>query len=181
MAITFGFYNSVGGDRVYNAVQMSSIFDGVITDGVFEAIGTSFVVRESSGMNVIIGAGRAWFDHTWTVNDADLVLGIGDAHPTLLRIDVAVIDVDASNAVRSNSVKIIAGTPASSPVPPDLIDTEEKHQYSLAQIYVGAGVTSIYTADITNTVGTYLCPFVTVPMAGGGGGGAAVLETQVFS
>ncbi len=36
MSVTFGFYNSVNGDRKYDAIQMSSIFDGIIRDGVFQ-------------------------------------------------------------------------------------------------------------------------------------------------
>ena len=30
MAVTYGFYNSVSGDRKYDTQQMASIFDGVI-------------------------------------------------------------------------------------------------------------------------------------------------------
>jgi len=181
MALTFGFYNSSGGDRTYNAIQLSSIFDGIVTDGVFESIGLAMDVRPSSGMNVIVGSGRAWFNHAWTLNDSDLVLGVQGSDIILPRIDSVIIEMDSSSLVRANSIKIIAGTPASVPVPPTLINTEEVHQYVLAYIAVGAGVTEILEANITDTIGTYLCPFVTVPMAGGGGGGAAVLETQVFS
>lgn len=39
MAVTYGFFNSVNGDRKYNADQMSSYFDGLVTDGVYEKIG----------------------------------------------------------------------------------------------------------------------------------------------
>ena len=31
---SYGFYNSVNGDRLYNAQQMSELFEGLITDGV---------------------------------------------------------------------------------------------------------------------------------------------------
>lgn len=38
MAFTFGFYNSLNGDRKYNAEQVSSIFDGLISDGVYDTM-----------------------------------------------------------------------------------------------------------------------------------------------
>ena len=39
MSVTYGFYNSIKGDRKYNALEMSSIFDGIIVDGVYMSIG----------------------------------------------------------------------------------------------------------------------------------------------
>lgn len=70
MSVSYGFYNSMNGDRKYDATQMSSIFDGIINDGIYETIGDRFVVRTSGGMNVVVGTGRAWFNHTWTLNDS---------------------------------------------------------------------------------------------------------------
>ena len=47
MSVTFGFYNSKEGDRRYDAIQMSSIFDGIIQDGILQHVGTAMVVKES--------------------------------------------------------------------------------------------------------------------------------------
>ena len=52
MAVTYGFYNSVSGDRKYDARQIASIFDGVILDGVYQSIGTALIVTASSGLQV---------------------------------------------------------------------------------------------------------------------------------
>lgn len=180
MAIKYGFYNSVGGDRTYDAVDISSMFDGVITDGVFESIGNKLVVTDGTGMNVIVGTGKAWFDHTYTINDAALTLAIAASDLVLPRIDTVVLEVNASNAVRANTIKVITGTPATIPNPPALTNTSEIHQYPLAHVSVAAAETEIDLADITDMVGTVDTPFVTVPGASGTGG-AAVLEVQVFS
>lgn len=181
MTVTYGFYNSVAGDRTYDAVQLSSLFDGIITDGVFELIGDALETVDSTGMNVIVGTGKAWFNHTWTINDADLTLTHDASDIVLNRIDTIVLEVNASLAVRANSIKIVKGTPASSPSAPTLTNTSEIHQYPLADVYIGAGISEILPANITVVVGTYLCPYITVPQAGAAGGGAAVLEVQVFS
>jgi len=159
--LTYGFYNSIGNDRRYNAEQMSSLFDGIINDGVFMSIGAKLIVSAATGMNIIVGSGRAWFNRTWTNNDAELVLMVSLSEVVLNRIDAVVLEVNSDSSVRINTIKLVKGTPSSFPVAPILINTEFVHQYALANIYVGAGVTSILAANITNKVGTGSCPFIT--------------------
>jgi len=162
--VTYGFYNSKNGDRKYDAIQMSSIFDGIIRDGILQHYGTAMVVKESEGMMVNVGIGRAWFNHTWTLNDALLPLTVPISEVLLNRIDAVVLEVDSREAVRANSIKIFKGPPASSPKNPTLVKTNDRWQYPLAYIRVNAGVTSIRQANITNCVGTSACPFVTAPL-----------------
>ena len=64
MAFTYGFFNSLNGDRKYTAEQLSSIFDGLITDGVFDSIGDILATVPGSGMQVIVKSGKAWFNRT---------------------------------------------------------------------------------------------------------------------
>lgn len=161
MSVTFGFYNSVNHDRRYNALQMSSIFDGIIRDGIFMSIGTAMVVKAASGMTVNVGEGRAWFDHTWTLNDSELPVKLEVSELILNRIDTIVLDVDHRDSVRANSIIAIKGTPASNPVAPTLIRSTDHNQYPLCNIYVKAGVTEITQSNITNLVGTGSCPFIT--------------------
>ena len=159
MSITYGFYNSSNGDRRYNALQMSSIFDGIINDGVFATIGGALTVSAKSGMTVEVSEGRAWFDHTWTLNDSSYMITIPESEVILNRIDTIVIDVNQNS--RTNDIIVVKGTPASYPVAPALIKTPGHNQYPLCHIYVGAYVTAIEQADITNLVGTSECPFIT--------------------
>jgi len=161
MALTYGFYNALDNDRVYDAVQMSSIFDGVITDGIFPSIGTHFVIRPSSGMDIVVGIGRAWFNHTWTDNDSEFVLSVSISEVLLNRIDAVVLEVNSTDSVRANSIKVVKGTPGTIPVNPTLINTSLVHQYPLAYIYVGAGVSGLIQENFTNKVGTVDCPWVT--------------------
>ena len=161
MSLTYGFYNSINEDRKYNASQMSKLFDGVLNDGIFMSIGDKFMVTANSGMNISVGTGRAWFNHTWTLNDSILVLPVSESEILLNRIDVVVLEVNNTAAVRANSIKIIKGAGATVPVAPDLVNNSEIHQYPLAHIYVGVGVTEILQANITNYVGTAETPFAT--------------------
>ena len=161
MSLTYGFYNSLNGDRKYDAIQFGQIFDGIIKDGVFMSIGGKLMVTASSGMKVSVATGRAWFNSTWTYNDAIMLLDIPAAEVLLNRIDAVVLEVNATDTVRTNSLKVIKGTPATNPIPPALTNGGKIYQHPLAHVYVAAGATAISQSNITNKVGTSDCPFVT--------------------
>ena len=161
MSVTYGFYNAKNHDRRYNSIQISSIFDGIISDGIYMSIGDHMVVKSNSGMMVTVGVGRAWFNHTWTLNDSLLPIEVPLSEIILNRIDAIVLEVNAEESVRENTIKVIKGTPATNPARPLMVNTSAVHQYPLAYIYVRAGVTEIQQSDITNMVGTSVTPFVT--------------------
>lgn len=161
MALTYGFYNSLNGDRKYNAMDISRLFDGLIKDGVFMSIGSAFIVEASSERVVNVGIGRAWFNNTWTYNDAILPLRLSACDILLNRIDAVVIEVNANDNIRKNDVKIIKGEEASEPQRPILSKENNCYQYPLAYIYVAGTADGITQANITNMVGTSECPFVT--------------------
>lgn len=161
MAFTCGFFNSENGDRKYNAEQMSAIFDGIIADGVFTTIGDHMAVSAGTGMQVLVGTGKAWFNHTWNVNDAAYPLAIAASDVTLSRIDAIVLETNHSDSVRLNKLRVVQGTVASSPVKPTLTNSEKVHQHPLAWVTVKPGVTQIAASAIENAVGTAACPFVT--------------------
>ena len=161
MSVSSGFFNSLNGDRKYNAAQMSAIFDGLIIDGVFASIGTAFAVKAAGGLTVNVGIGKAWFDHTWTVNDSILLMTAPEAEVLLDRIDAVVLEVNGMESVRNNTIKFIKGNPSSAPSRPTLTNEGNVHQYPLCYIYRKYGTAVINQADITPMVGTESTPFVT--------------------
>lgn len=165
MALTYGFYNSLNGDRTYNAEQMGSMFDGIINDGIFASIGDKFNVSSVSGMTIKVGSGRAWFDGTWTYNDSDLLLIVSKADTSYSRIDSVFIKVDKTDSIRANSIVIVEGTAVSSPSAPTPTDTATCHYYRIANITVGKNVTSITNANINNSPKGKDVPWVTGPLS----------------
>lgn len=161
MNVSSGFFNSLNGDRKYNAAQMSAIFDGLIIDGVFASIGTAFAVKAAGGLTVNVGVGKAWFDHTWTVNDSILPMTAPEAEVLLDRIDAVVLEVNGTESVRENTIKFVKGNPSSAPSRPTLTNEGNVHQYPLCYIYRKYGTAVINQADITPMVGTESTPFVT--------------------
>lgn len=162
MAFTFGFYNSVNHDRRYDAVQVGQIFDGIIKDGVYETYKKAMMVKASSTDNqVIVQPGRAWFNHTWSYNDADLPVSMPGPETFNQRIDAVVLDINSANSARVNSIQVVRGTPHPNyPAKPEMANEAEHHQYPLCYVKRTGGVNKIIQADIENAVGTSACPFV---------------------
>lgn len=163
MSFTFGFYNALNHDRLYDAVQVSEIFDGIIRDGVYSTIGEHFLVKPSTENNmVIVGSGRAWFNHTWNKNDADLPIVAPLPDLLMKRYDALVIDINSNVASRTNDIIWVEGIPSlNNPTKPTLIHTTDHNQYPLCYVLRTANNNTITANDIENTVGTDACPFVT--------------------
>lgn len=159
MAVTYGFYNSVDGDRRYNAHDIGRLFDGLITDGVYLNVGDCFEVTQAGGMTVNVGVGRAWFHNTWLYNDAPLPITL-DPADVLDRIDAIVIEVNTNDDVRRNDIKYIRGTPSSSAERPNLVKADKINQYALVYININGGATGITSNDILSVVGTEETPVV---------------------
>lgn len=162
MAFTFGFYNALNHDRRYNATQVSSIFDGIVRDGVFMSIGGHMNVQATgNGFNIVVESGRAWFNHTWSLLDADYPMVVEPSDVLEDRIDAVVLEVNENVDVRLNSIKIIKGEPAASPKKPALTNNLDVHQYPLAYITVPANSVTLTQSNVENAVGTSATPFVT--------------------
>lgn len=160
MTVKSGFFNSLNLDREYDADEFSSFYDGLISDGVYSSVGTRFYVSAYGGMKVCVDTGRAWFDHTWTVNSQKLLLELDTADTLYRRIDAVVIEVNKTD--RENYIKIVKGTPAQNPARPTLTKNTKVIQYALAYIMVPVNTTAIVADNITNVVGTVETPLITM-------------------
>ena len=156
MGVSSGFFNSEKGtkDRVYDADQVGSMFDGLIEDGVYQNYGDAFNILVGPGnFQVTVKSGRAWYMHTWILNDGDLVLNVNPAALVNKRTDMIVLDIDKRRSVRENTIKYISGQ--------SLINSEDHKQIPLARINVPEAATKLNQQDIEYLVGTSECPIVT--------------------
>lgn len=159
MAVTYGFFDSVNGDRVYDADQMSEYFDGLITDGVYESVGDALVVTADSGMGILVGSGRAILDCKWLKNSTALSLTVASASATLSRYTAVVVRLDRN--ARQVTIAMKDGTPASTPVKPTMTDNGTVKEICLAYIYVAAAAQAITQSAIEDMRGSSLCGWVT--------------------
>ena len=175
MAFTFGFYNAkdvlektpegkteLVPDRRYDAVQISQIFDGIISDGVYATYKKAMILKSSGDTNyIVVQPGRAWFDHTWNYVDTEMLMEAPASDTTYDRYDAVVLDIQSDMDHRENAIIWVQGTPSQDPQRPEMIKDYEHHQYPLGYILRPANSETISQAQITNTVGTEECPFVT--------------------
>ena len=165
MAITYGFFNATKQsdgtyDRAYNSDQISDMFEGLVSDGVFESIGDAMVVTAKSGMTVQVGTGRASIDGRWIKNDAKMDITLAASNIALNRWSAIVIRLNMSSRTMSIVEKV--GTAATNPVKPSLTNSTTVKEKCLAYVYVKAGAGSITQVDITDMrANTAVCGWVT--------------------
>lgn len=164
MTIKSGFFNSLNHDRVYDADDINSIFDGIITDGVFGNIGKRFVVTPGSGMSVNVGTGKARFHQIFVENDANLVLQIPQSDVLLNRIDAVVIRVDRTISGRTGNIVVLKGMPSQNPIAPTLSNDNQIWDMPIAYINIKANVNKVNSSDIQYLVGRNTTPLITAPM-----------------
>lgn len=159
MSVTYGFFNSLNGDRTYNADQMSEYFEGLISNGVCQNYGGGMQVLAGSGMQVAVQTGRAYIDSKWIKLDAVENVTINQSHLTLNRYTAVCVKLDNTN--RQMELVTIDGDPGTDPVKPTPNNSGSSKYLVIAYVYVPANVSAIQQQNITDTrMNTSLCGFV---------------------
>ena len=164
MAVTYGFFNSVNGDRKYNAEQMSEYFRGIINEGVYQHLDGGLAVTAGTGLAVNVAAGRAIIQNRWVQNSAAMSLTIAAASETYARKDAVVIRLNWSS--RAISIAVKTGTPAASPVAPSMTRNATTYEMALAYVNVAANATSVTVTDKRSD--STVCGWVTVAQSTSG-------------
>ncbi|HUM44130.1 MAG TPA: hypothetical protein PKI14_14405, partial [Fervidobacterium sp.] len=143
-----GFFNSVNGDRRYDASRFAEYFATFISDGVFPNPSTNLQVFANDSMVITVKAGKAWIKGYYYINDGDMNFTLAPADGVLKRIDRVVLRADFVNRTINLAVK--KGAFSSNPVAPALERTADIYELGLADVFVGAGVGVITQANITD-------------------------------
>lgn len=161
MAVTSGFFNSIDGDRLYNADQMSLYFEGLISNGVYENVGERLQVTAPStaGMSVDVGTGRAVVQSHWLKNDSKKNLTITAADVSLNRLDAIAIRYDVN--ARTVSIVVKTGTPAATPYAPTITRNADVYELYIAAVHVAKGTTAITQDMIDDLRPSNRCGWVT--------------------
>jgi len=148
MAIQGCFYATNGTDRPYYYSDWNRIFKEVFANGVCTrgaALTTQMQVSAVAGtMKSQVGLGVAFVDGIYTrIHTAAEQVTHDAADVSNPRIDLVVLEVAPTAAIRLSSIKIIKGTPAANPAEPAIITNEgSQYQYILAAVTVHAGDTA---------------------------------------
>lgn len=161
--ITCGFFNSVNGDRTYNAEQMNNPYKRIISNGVFAKPNgeqsDDFKVKATGTLTVQVEKGDGIFDGKWATNDSpyNIVLQVADVYNP--RIDTIVFRVNYED--RIGEIVVIQGVASESPIAPDITRNDKYIDYRLANIYIGANAVAVNDTDITDTRASSECGFIT--------------------
>lgn len=154
-----GFFNSSGGDRIYDAVDFADYFGSLVTNGIFYKVATNLQVTPGSGLGVSIAAGTAWINGYRYENTDSLNIPLTTASGSNPRIDRVVVRLSKVN--RNIQLAVIDGTPAATPVAPALTRTSDIYELGIADVLVPTAATSIVINNITDTrLNTNLCGLV---------------------
>ena len=154
------FFNSVSSDRRYSAEDWAAYFASFISNGVFAEPSDNLQVLINTGMGISIKPGISFVNGYRYQNTTDLIKTLAVADGIYNRIDRVVIRWSLLD--RNITAAVLQGAPATTPVAPALTRDAEIYELALADIYVGAGVTSIVQSNITDRrPDSDLCGFVT--------------------
>lgn len=147
MANQYGlFWNSVSGDRTYDADSFAEWAKKFFTSGVFNG---DLQVTAGSGMTVNVGTGYANIEGKVRFFDVTTAFTISPASGSYPRIDTIVVQSDTEN--RIISLQYVEGEYSGlNPAPTAPVRSGGIYELVLAQIAVGAGVTQIEAGDITD-------------------------------
>ena len=131
------------------------------SSGVFGADGNASVAPVLDAMAVTVSDGNGWLSNdnadgiVWWIDSestsgSKMQFPIDMADAVLPRIDRVIVSWQTTNYVALPEVKILKGTPASTPVAPALTNNNILRQISLAAIRVPAGATAITANMITD-------------------------------
>lgn len=151
------FFNSVNGDRKYNASDWAAYFASFIGNGVFGAPDDCLQVTPGENISVSVAAGSGWINGYHYVNTEPLVLQLPTPDATLNRIDRVVLRWSLSQ--RSIRVIVKPGSLSDKPGTSAPQRDSDIYELVLADVYVPAGAKTLSKALITDWryKSSYLC------------------------
>lgn len=164
MADQYGlFFNSVNGDRIYDADSFAEWLNKFFTTGIFNG---ELEVIADSGMVVDVTPGYANINGKVRFFEQAQAFTLDPASGVYPRIDTIVVRLDTTN--RIITTEYVKGEYSGlSPVPTAPVRTNGLYELVLAEIYIGAGATQILSNDITDKrADDSVCGWVTSTVEG---------------
>ena len=99
-----GFFNSVNGDRKYDADDISNYFLKLISNGVFATPASSLQIQAAGGMKIKVTPGWAFVNCKWLRLDTDYYITLDKSDVQYNRLDRIVVRLDPTESVRSVTI-----------------------------------------------------------------------------
>jgi len=144
-----GFFNSLGGDRVYDAGDFAAFYGDLFTNGVFYESDMSLKVTPSGAMAVNVAAGSAWINGYRYFNTSTMTLALFPSSASYSRIDRIVLRWSLLD--RSIRLAVLKGEDSTAPVPMELSRTPDVWEICLADVSVPVGSGIVQETSILDT------------------------------
>ena len=145
-------YRFFANGTYYTQPDFAILMSDSMGDGYVKGVQNELAVSatDPTTMSVTVGLGRGYIQgYSFDVVDTEYPVTISAADSNNPRIDRIIARVSVT-AEMNISLLALSGVPSATPSAPELTRTSETYDISLAQVYVGAGVTSITTDNITD-------------------------------
>ena len=140
-------------NNILYSAEDAELFHCTRTSGVFSADDEFAASVTGADNTVTIGPGIAWirnarFSGKVAANKTSVSLDMGLADGSYPRIDAVVIQFDAN--ANQTAIVVKRGVAASSPVPPEVVQTEAIYELHLYHVRRAAGAAVVSASDITD-------------------------------
>lgn len=162
MSITFGFFDSIDGDRKYSADDFTRFLGNLVSDGVIASPSNGLQVQANEGMTVKVTAGWAYIQGHYVHNDTDLYLTLDASDIVRNRCDRIVVRLIRAERRIEIAVKKGESLEVGNPYLPALQRDADIWELSLAYVFVYANSTEITQGLIADErPDTSVCGWVT--------------------
>ena len=158
-----GFFNSIDGDRKYDADDISNYFLKLISNGVFANPANSMQIQAAGGMKVKVTPGWAFINCKWLRLDNDYYITLDKADVKYSRVDRIVLRLDPSDDAREITIRVKKGDAKEKAYLKSLERVKNGvWELSLGYVWVHANATEIRQSNIVDErANTDVCGFVT--------------------
>jgi hypothetical protein len=143
-------FTSQDGDRKYSALEWREYFSRLIHNGLIQNAANECQVKPQAVPNktVYVDTGVVFINGAMRILEEPITLAVAENTSGNPRIDRVVARLN--EASRTIEFAVLEGTPAGSPVAPDLTRTVGVYELGLADITLANGYSTITTAEITD-------------------------------
>jgi len=154
-------------DRTITSAMERAFNKSRYTNGVFSYPADGLKLTPNSGMTVDLSIGMCNIEGAMGYNPTVVTYTLSDANASLPRIDRFVARFDLDDAIRSVEIYKKEGTVSTTPVAPTITREANYYEIVLADVYVGAGATTITSSNITDQrLNSELCGIVAAALPG---------------
>lgn len=149
-------------DRAETSDLFRLLFSKLVSNGVLASPSDCFQVVAAEGLNVTVRPGFGMINGAFAYDEAENTLTLEKAPAQYSRIDRIVLRCNYADRLCELVVK--TGTVANNPVAPKIVQPAagDYYELGLATVTVGANVTAVTQANITDTrMDSTVCGFIT--------------------